>query len=164
MRLSAAYIAYGAWSNGHTITIEQLDATFTDSLGAAASTGPISPTNNEAPVLFQRGNWTYLLFGATCCFCREGAGSQVWAALHPMGPWTNTGVELNPGSPRNIPSQDNFVFQFGNTYVWTADRWASSPDGMKSHDFQYWAPLRWNDTVHGPPVPVELVWQDWFIL
>ncbi len=72
-----AYISYDAWENEHTQVIERLNDQFTDSLGAAASSGPVSPPNNEAPILFHRRGWFYLLFGNTCCFCREGADSQV---------------------------------------------------------------------------------------
>eukprot|EP01051_Picozoa_sp_SAG22_P009466 SAG22_NODE_792_length_7198_cov_1.752641_2_plen_449_part_00 len=65
----------------------------------------------------------------------------------------------------------------GLTYVWTGDRWQSSfrqvpreqgfsgerlgPDlgCVKAYDYQYWAPLQWDDT-SSPPVPKQLVWQD----
>ena len=63
-----AYIAYDAWENNHRVSIELLDQNFTDSLGSAASTGPISASGNEAPILFHRHGWFYLLFGPTCCF------------------------------------------------------------------------------------------------
>ena len=36
----------------------------------------------------------YLLFGHTCCFCREGGGSRVWASREPLGPWNDTAVEV----------------------------------------------------------------------
>ena len=77
-----AYISYGAWSNEHTQTIERLNDNFTNSLGAVASSGPISPPNNEAPILFHRRGWFYLLFGNTCCFCREGADTQVLKLIY----------------------------------------------------------------------------------
>jgi hypothetical protein len=36
--------------------------------------------------------------------------------------------------------------------VWRGDRWQRAPDHMKSsHDLQFWAPLRWDDT-KSPPV------------
>ena len=59
----------------------------------------------------------------------------------------------------------NDTMQFNNSfaYVWAADRWLSAPDDLKSHDFQYWAPLSWNDTMT-PPLPLELTWTDGFWL
>ena len=31
------------------------------------------------------------------------------------------------------------------TYVWTGDRWQQSPDGLKGHEGQFWAPLEFDD-------------------
>ena len=66
---NTAYIAYDAWGNNHAIVIEELTPDYYDSLGAFSSTGPISPVANEAPLLFERQGWYYLLYGPTCCFC-----------------------------------------------------------------------------------------------
>lgn len=153
-----AYIAYDAWSNSHTITIERLTPDYRDSLaGGRAATetvprgtslqdarvdeqhdhesvsdtslgknsrrttsGPISPPHNEAPILFKRQNYYYLFFGHLCCFCREGSGSSVYVARHPLGPWRDTGVDINPvvgsfwfpGARRRVvEAQENFVLR-----------------------------------------------------
>ena len=45
----------------------------------------------------------------------------------------------------------------------TGDRWMSSPDHLKSHDFQYWAPLNFDDA-HDPPRVLPLRWLDSFEL
>ena len=37
--LGQAFLAYDAWGNGHRVSIERLDPTFTDSLGLSNSTG-----------------------------------------------------------------------------------------------------------------------------
>merc|ERR1712117_452686 len=97
-----AYIAYDAWGNNHAVLVEQLTPDYHDSLGAAATSGQISPINNEAPILFERRGWYYLLYGHTCCFCEVGVAS------HPLGPWTDTGTDINPGDwlgRRDIPAQ-----------------------------------------------------------
>ena len=47
-----AYIAYNGWYNNHTISVEKLNADFTNSLGAEYNSGPISPEHNEAPIMF----------------------------------------------------------------------------------------------------------------
>lgn len=90
---------------------------------------------------------------------------------HPLGPWNDTGIDLNPrptpgcalrrGSisgvindgrgARGIPSQNNYVMQVtlrsGEVqYIFTADLWTTAPDGLKSHDLQYWAPLSFDDS------------------
>jgi len=157
--------------NNHKITIEKLTPDYTDSLGASASTGPISPAGNEAPMMLHRGSWYYLFFGPTCCFCHQGSGAEVWAATHPMGPWTSTGLDLNPehGFPakRVIAAQESFVVEYtssgGLGYLYVGDRWTSASDHLKSHDFQFWHPLEFNDTLT-PPVPSPLQWVDNFTI
>ena len=72
-----AYIVYNGWFNSHTLVIEKLTADFRDSLGADYNSGPVSPSSNEAPAVLQRNGYYYLMFGHTCCFCKEGAGARV---------------------------------------------------------------------------------------
>ena len=71
-----AYLAYDAWGNNHAIVIEQLTADYLDSLGAAASSGQITPSGNEAPILFERKGIYYLMYGPLCCFCHQGKKGQ----------------------------------------------------------------------------------------
>ena len=169
-----AYIAYDAWGNDHTVTIEQLDDDFLNVNPETPPTPALSPPKHEAPVLFTRGGFIYLLFGHTCCFCAGGAGARVLVSTHPLGPWNDTGVELNPRAgpaplEHRIPSQNNVVFavvaqqQAAPTLVFTADLWTSAPDGLKSHDKQYWAPLQFDDN-SSPPTIAPLEWLDNFTL
>jgi len=44
----------------------------------------------------ERNGWYYLMFGPTCCFCRQGSAAMVYVAPDPMGPWTDTGIDINP--------------------------------------------------------------------
>lgn len=157
------YVAYDAWSNSHRVVIEKLSDDFQDSLGAAASTGPVSPPSNEAPIMFQRSGWYYLLFGHTCCFCRSGSNAAVWVSTHPLGPWNSTGIDIGgkpgivDGGTSYTKTQESFIFEVavegGNIeYIWSGDRWGSAPDGLKSHDLQYWQPLSFDDTVSPPTI------------
>ena len=72
-----AYIVYNGWYNDHTISVEKLNDSFTDSLGADYNSGPVSGGKQEAPAMFQRNGYYYMLYGHTCCFCKEGAGAHV---------------------------------------------------------------------------------------
>ena len=172
-----AYVAYDAWSNSHRVKVEKLDDHFYNALPSPA-TPTLSPSSNEAPVLFKRRGWYYLLYGHTCCFCKGGAGARVLVAPHPLANWTDTKVELNPRkawslSEHVIPSQNNYVFEAhvtpggsdvnGTEYIFTADMWSSAADALKSHDRQFWAPLRFDDTV-SPPTIAPLEWVDSFQL
>ncbi len=160
----SAYIAYDAWGNSHTITIEKLTPDFQDSLGSNASSGKISPSGNEAPIVFFRKGIYYLLFGPTCCFCSDGSGSSVYTASSPLGPWTSQKYDLNPKSwwlgSRTIKAQESFAIQTGGgDVVYVGDRWTSAPDHLKGHDFQFWMPLTFNDTAT-PARISPLKWAD----
>lgn len=162
-----AYIAYDAWGNDHTISIERLTPDFQDSLGSNASSGNISPSGNEAPIVFYRKSTFYLLFGPTCCFCHEGSGSSVYTASDPLGPWTSQQYDLNPkdwvlGS-RTIKAQNSFTVDVGSSIIYVGDRWTSAPDDVKGHDFQYWYPLTFNDSTT-PARISPLKWVDKFTL
>eukprot|EP01065_Artemidia_motanka_P047959 TRINITY_DN7614_c2_g1_i1.p1 TRINITY_DN7614_c2_g1~~TRINITY_DN7614_c2_g1_i1.p1 ORF type:complete len:361 (+),score=85.77 TRINITY_DN7614_c2_g1_i1:68-1150(+) len=165
---SDAYIAYDAWSNSHTVTVEKLAPDFLDS--ARVSSGTVSPKGMEAPAMFVRSGWYYLTFGKTCCFCHQGSGVEVYAARSPLGPYTSLGTNIGRDADgRSISkAQQNFVASVnrtdgGVTYLWTGDRWESAPDNEKGHDLQYWYPLRFNDT-QVPPAIEPLVWVDNFTL
>ena len=93
-RDGAGYVAYAAWGAAlHSVSIERLTDDFLASAAvarndSALSSGPIGPSMQEAPLLFERGGTYYLTAGHTCCFCPEGAASLVWSAPTPLGPWT----------------------------------------------------------------------------
>lgn len=185
----AAYLAYDAWGNGHRVSIERLTPDYHNVLQPSVGTGPLSPSGNEAPVLFERAGWYYLLYGNTCCFCSSGAGSHVMVARHPLGPWSEAGYDLNPGNwlgEHRIRAQENFVVQVQvlaespvphattpppapgqpktqTLFMYTGDMWDSAPDHLKSHDLQYWQPLAFNDTA-SPPVIAPLAFVDSFTL
>lgn len=60
----------------------------------------------------------------------------MYTAEHPLGPFTR---RADLGNAEK--SQQNYVFEAplangGTAYVWTGDRWKSTPDGEKAHDFQ----------------------------
>jgi len=147
---SVAYAAYDAWSNSHTLSIEQLSPDYLSS--TQKSSGLISPSNHEAPVLFKRLDTWYLMYGHTCCFCRQGSSLSVHtSAATPIGPWNDTGVDINPRRKglhyyHEIPAQANYVFETGGgDYVYTGDLWSSSKDNLKSHDVQYWDVLEFGE-------------------
>ena len=108
-----AYIVYNGWYNDHTLSIEKLNESFTDSLGAQYNSGAVSENKQEAPAMFKRNGYYYLLYGHTCCFCKEGSGAHVRVASDPMGPWTDTGIELNPA----IRLSRNYTIQGQNSFV-----------------------------------------------
>ena len=63
-----------------------------------------------------------------------------------------------------IHAQQTHVAQLptpgGIAYIWMGDRWQSTPDQAKGHDFQFWAPLEF--TQDGGVVPLKQV-DEWRI-
>eukprot|EP01062_Namystynia_karyoxenos_P029787 TRINITY_DN22323_c0_g1_i1.p1 TRINITY_DN22323_c0_g1~~TRINITY_DN22323_c0_g1_i1.p1 ORF type:complete len:366 (+),score=96.21 TRINITY_DN22323_c0_g1_i1:85-1182(+) len=161
---ATAYIAYDAWSNSHTVTVERLTPDYRASTGVTS--GAVSPSGNEAPALFERAGWYYLTFGKLCCFCHQGSGVRVFAARSPLGPYSDMGINIGraPGGASVTGAQQNYVARLraasgGYVYLWTGDRWASAPDHLKGHDLQFWQPLTFNDSVT-PPAIAPLHWAD----
>jgi len=61
-----------------------------------------------------------------------------------------------------VPAQETWIAKISASegeamFIWMADRWQSTPDGIKGHDFQFWsAPLKFdplNDTI----LPIQKV-------
>ncbi|HXR04547.1 MAG TPA: family 43 glycosylhydrolase [Verrucomicrobiae bacterium] len=71
---------------------------------------------------------------------------------------TNTPV-INATNAPAIPAQETWVAKIptpdGPVFIWMADRWQSSPDGIKGHDFQFWAPLEFSP--EGDILPLKAV-------
>ena len=173
---SAGYIAYNSFDNHHRIQIEQLTLNFTATLGKTSTTGPLTPMNNEAPILFKRLGYYYLLFGECCCFCTAGSNSRVYVSTHPMGVWNDTQYDIDPVTNEIIDGilrrrsisggEESFVVQAlqGNSspvYIFVSDRWSTGK--LKANDMQYWQPLQFDDT-QTPPRIQQLQWTDQFTL
>ncbi|CAF1321904.1 unnamed protein product [Adineta steineri] len=171
-----AYLAYNSFNNLHRIQIEQLTVNYTATLGKNSTTGPLTPTNNEAPIMFKRNDYYYLLFGQCCCFCTEGSNSRVFVSTHPMGPWVDTQYDIDPVTNeivhgilrrRSISGgQESFVVQALQTngteaFIFVSDRWGTGK--QKANDMQYWQPLQFDDT-QSPPRIQKLNWTDQFTI
>lgn len=184
------YIAYDAWENHspagvHQVRVEQLTEDFLSSLGRQGPqyysnnlTGPygaLSQKSHEAPALFgPYKGWYYLTFGHTCCFCQMGSQAIMLAASHPLGPWRDTGVDINPGGinqtpsltnePTRVRSQNSFVVTVNNVvdapkFIFVGDPWESSPDRLKGHDLQEWEIIQFTPNATNAssfPIPVQL--------
>lgn len=175
-KISKAYIAYDAFDNLHRIQIEELTADYTDSLGKTASTGPLTPVNNEAPILFKHLGYYYLLFGECCCFCRSGSNSRVFVSSHPLGPWMDTKYDIDPvrdeyfngtRQRRSISGgQESFIVEalqsnLSIAMIFVSDRWGTGLN--MAEDKQYWQPLIFDDN-QLPPRIQQLQWTDQFTL
>jgi len=170
-----AYLSYDSFDNFHVITVEKLTDDYLETLGNKANSGPVSDYNNESPIMFKRNGWYYLLFGQCCCFCRTGSNSQLFVSKHPLGPFIDTDVDIDPYSGPFFTGhsvthgQESFVIQVSlanqneTAWIFVSDRWGSALDGYMGHDLQFWEPMQFNDSTNPPTIKV-LVWIDQFII
>lgn len=141
-----AYLIYTSLAAKHHISIERLTPDFLSS--TLNTTGILTGGGClEAPTMFKRKGFYYALYGSCCCFCTAGDSRYAMRSTSPLG-FSSGSQKYNLGNAGG--AQENYVVQVatshGTDYVWTGDRWNSGPDGMKDHDFQYWAPLSFNDS------------------
>jgi hypothetical protein len=159
----------------HRISVERLAPDYLSS--TQESSGFISG-NVESPSLFKRNRTYYLLFDNTCAFCKNGTGARVYTAPAALGKYafrSNINVEgrkqngaswTAPGSGRIhtiVEAQQSHVAEIpsssGTLFLWMGDRWGSTPDGIKGHDFQAWLPLEFGTGGDVRPLLKRDVWQ-----
>jgi hypothetical protein len=153
------YLIYTSIQRQHGISIERLAD---DYLGSTQQTSGILAHGCEACAMFRRNDLYYAVFDNCCCFCREGTGARVYTARSPLGPYTLRGnINRDEKGKPIIAAQQTHIARLptarGTEYLWMGDRWQSTPDKEKGHDFQYWSsPLRF-----GPDGSIErLKWED----
>jgi hypothetical protein len=116
----------------------------------------------EAPLIFKRNNLYYILSGPLCAFCPEGSHVAVFSSMMLTGPYIprpNINHQFDKDAPI-IPAQQTWVAKIptaqGPAFMWMADRWGSTPDGIKGHDFQFWSmPLEFD--TNGTILPIKNV-------
>lgn len=145
---NTGYVVYTSLAAGHSISIAPLTHDFLNSI-PENNTGFLPGTTGgcyEAPVMFKREGVYWVFLGPCCCACQAGSDTYVYQASSPLGPYTFVGSLGNAEH-----AQQNYVFQVptssGIEFIWTGDRWHSSPDGNGQHDFQFWQPLKFSKVV-----------------
>jgi hypothetical protein len=87
----------------------------------------------------QSDNVFYYMWGDLCCFCSGGASANVSRATTATGPFTGNSPSSIIGA--NVHAQALGALELtttaGLSYCYMGDRWQSTPDGIKGHDFIY---------------------------
>jgi hypothetical protein len=162
-----------------SIVIQKLSGDYTDGVGASVPAVPATiPTPpdlwclgqtfcglREAPSLFRRGDFYYLLVSDPACpYCQ--AGTSYYMAKRPVGPWKGPGLGatglqrgelISPdscgGQPRSVSEVSTST---GPVYVYWSDLWrgitrqvspggpfpSHASDGNQALAARFWAPLR----------------------
>lgn len=143
-----AYIIYTSHivdpSLTHRMSIERLTPDYTASLGASANSGFFGHDFVEAPAMFKRNGIYYAVFGQCCCYCEEGGPVIVYTSSNVLGPYSMQNM-LSAA----IPAQQTNILPYlqpqGSIgWLWQGDRWQSSPDRIKGHDFTYFSPMEFD--------------------
>ena len=160
------YYIFTAIADDYTVRVAALTPDF---LGLTGNTSPVLAHGAESPVLFRRNNTYYALFGPLCAFCPEGSIVQVVTLSSPLGPFFHPCPKINRQGTNNIPivsGQETWVAKIptpdGPAYIWMADLWGLTPDGLRGHDFQFWSlPLEFAQD--GDILPLRPVGK-WYIM
>jgi hypothetical protein len=136
----------------------------------------------EGGGLFKRKGIYYTMLGTDCCFCQWGADARTFTTTDPLGNWTYLsqlnycadgkvppdhvdGMKINPcsindlyGTNFTIPAQQFNVATLPisseeTLYMYYGERFRSSKDGIKGHDFQAWIPIEFMD--NDTPKPMK---------
>ena len=122
------------------LTVQNCSAMFGHELGYTEGGG-----------IFEHNGASYVMAGFGCCFCTLGSNGYLWRSDTVLGTYSLLGdfVPRNPDGSSITHSQ-----QFSVTPVYTKAgpvpmfigiRFGSSPENIKTTDFQYWAPLTFDD-------------------
>lgn len=124
------------------MSVEKLSDDYLSSLGKQFNSGFFGQSGVEAPAIFKRNGIYYAVFGSYCCYCQDGSGVTIYTSSSPLGPYQTKNYLRNEGH-----AQQFNVLKYrtsgaeGYGYLWQDDKWQSSPDGAKGHDFTYWTPM-----------------------
>jgi beta-xylosidase len=140
------YIIYTSHIQGynpnHLMSVEKLSDDYLHSLGKQFNSGFFGQSNVEAPAMFKRNKIYYTIFGTCCCYCQDGSAVTIYTSSSPLGPYqtkNNLGNEGHAQQFNVLQYKTNGTEPF--RYLWQGDKWQSSPDGAKGHDFTYWTPM-----------------------
>ena len=144
----AAYIIYNAHIDGgvyhpdHLMSVEKLSDDYLSSLGKEFNSGYFGQTFVEGGAMFKRNGIYYAVFGQCCCYCADGSGVTIYNSTSPLGPYgtmNNIGNEGHAQQYNILKYKTSGAENYG--YLWQGNKWQSSPDGAKGHDFTYWSPM-----------------------
>jgi len=154
------YFIYTSIDEDHTVCVERLKPDYLRSTGETSSN---LTKNGEAPLLFRQKNTYYALCASLCMACPNGSQVSYYTATSPLGPYTMQSY-INGNSEnysRYIPAQETWVARIstseGPVFVWMADCWESSADGVNGHDLQYWTPLEFSPDGEILPIRVPRI-------
>jgi len=136
----AGYIAF-THEDSHVNNIQQLSRDLLGPLPGGSVSPQIGGGNIEGALMFKRNGIYYFGGGECCCFCEGGTDATLWMSPHPLGPYTPAGTLATAAV---WGAQTGTVWFTGVDYVLFGDRWQSSPDSLKAHDFSYMAPIAFN--------------------
>lgn len=148
------FLMYTGGAQSEIITIEQLNPSFTGTLGQTGSSAVMS-TGREAPAMMYNPNngKYYAFYNILCCYCSDGAFVQVFTSCSPTGPFLKVSESLSNAVHAQETDVVTLYDDSGNAqFLWRGDRWGSADDNLKSHDYTYVGLIQFDS--HGVPQPL----------
>ncbi len=116
------------------------------------------PSCSEGGGIFKHDNFWYVQAAVCCCFCAAGANAFVWiSTTGPLGTYTlqnssSSGllgnvIPFNTTTGKYLTGSQQFSVAQITLYngerlpVYVGQRFGSADDGLKCHDYQYYAPI-----------------------
>jgi hypothetical protein len=129
---TTGYCVYG-WHNG---SVGKLSDDF-----LSIQTGATLIGSGEGFCMFKRQNIFYFQWGNQCCFCSAGASANISRATVATGPFTTNAPASIIGATTHAQALGaaEISTTSGSSYSYLGDRWQSTPDGIKGHDFIYFS-------------------------
>lgn len=157
----AGYYVYTDIAKNYAVRVERLTPDFLDSSG---QTSKVIATGAEAPLLFRRGNYYYLLNGPLCAACPNGSEVHVFvSSSSALGPYfTNPSLNINrqdananqAGQMSNASTismekgRPSSPVQANNPVIHAQETWvAQIPDGTEM--LYIWMGDRWGSSPDG---------------
>jgi hypothetical protein len=158
------FMKHNAYPKDGLEYVSQVSDDYLSIVNTSAALPRAGSSFTEGGGIFQYRDQWYVMTGYGCCFCGMGSNGFYWMAEHPLGPWTFIADVI----PRNADgSAVTRAQQFSVAALRTTSgiqpmfigiRFGSSPDKKKVHDFQYWAPMKFDGTPTQHLLPME--WTD----
>ncbi|UJR16508.1 hypothetical protein I4U23_003410 [Adineta vaga] len=124
--------------------------------------------------MFKRKEFYYTMLSFDCCFCQWGSDARIYRSNKILGNWTYLGqlnycadggappehlkdITINPcsiddpyGTNFTVPAHQVNVATLSissteTVHLYYGERFRSSQDGLKAHDFQTWLPIQFID-------------------
>jgi hypothetical protein len=137
------YLCFNSPSGvGSTFYIQQLNASYTNVVGAATTVGKgIGGADAEIPNCWARAGTYYFAGGGNCPYC-GGTDTSYRTATSPLGPWGASLTQISSDSCGGQPAAvDSLIIGGNQVDLYRSDQWAPASSNNQAQTNQYFEVL-----------------------